>query len=427
MSRKDDEKNIYTVVERFSFKKILRYRFFLLLLFFIFTGLASYLILTGEARKLSGGRKYSDLNSEKTFLARFNLIEKIKYAYSLLTEKEAVVKKDEMTDDLDEKDAEGSENEWIDAQGESKGSTSKQTHPSNSNSQQSNGSFISHKNLMSQRLDSSLTSISESISGGVSKTSLSPFETSNSPNVKIKNLENKVGISYGKKTDGDKTAIGLLRSTFKTTIMAAKDASNDTARAWTARAFDSSPHINQTIQYDEKLRASLDRINPNSIPAFLKDPSLDAENMKSLKAPEVAGLSKEEDENTDDKEKNNKYKDLLSSLSNINPLFDIKGTNKDKTEEEIDKESYSVDPKDPTTATTPQGDIIAQADNPPALGDGTSSVYIDDYGYIRVTMPNGDVHIFHPETGKILGCESPNAGISLLPGAEGCPADVYFT
>ncbi|MCX7641149.1 MAG: hypothetical protein N2Z20_00760 [Elusimicrobiales bacterium] len=438
MSSKDKEKkDIYTVIEGFSFKRFLKYKFILLIMFLLLAGIISYLLLSTEARKLAGGKRYSELLAGRGSYSSFNLIEKIRYAFnSMLGKEKDTIKnidndskmKDENILNDEEKIGENVSKKSGGSGGGSKSSLIGKNYSS------------SAKGLNNSMLESSLTSLSPSLSEGVSKTSLSSFDSYSSPNVKIKDIGSKVGISYGKKAEEEKTAMSLLKSTFKTTLMAARDASNDTARAWTSKAFDYTPDIKQTIEYDEKLRAELDRINPNSIPAFLKDPALDPESMKSLKVSEVPGLSSEEENRNnfnidinDIKNQmqnyNDKKQELLNNLSNLNPLFNMKETSGEQelTEEEIDKKSYSVNTSNPNVATTPEGKVVTQPSDPPDLGNEVSNVTTDEYGYIRVTQKDGSIQIFDPDSGKILGCEIPDAGMCLLPGADNCPKDIYFT
>lgn len=440
MGRDDEKKDVYTVVENFSLKKIFRYRVLLIFLFLIFAGIISYIVLTSEAEKLAGEKRYQNY-SESRGLKGFGLsiIEKLKYAFAAVTEKNADNKKVDLTNS-------DYKNEYNDEKGEDG------IHKSSKGIDGGigdGGSKTSHYFSSAQTgiykksaLESSLSQVAGEMSQLTSQTSLSGFDSYASAKVKIGQLNSKVGLSYGKKNENDKTAMGLLKSTFKTTVMAARDASNDTARAWTSKSFDYTPDIKQTIEYDENLRASLDRINPNSIPAFLKDPALDPESMKSLKVSEVPGLSSEENSRNnfdidinDIKNQMNEYNENknkllgLNNVSNLNPLFNMQGTSGDNelSEEEIDQKSYSVNTTNPNVATSPQGEVVTSPSSPPDLGKEISNVTTDEYGYIRVTQNDGSIQIFDPDSGKIVGCEIPSDGMCLLPGADNCPKDVYFT
>lgn len=426
---KDEKKDIYTVVESFSFKKIMRYRYLLLLLFFLFVGITSYIILTSEAEKLAGGKRYSELTASKTSM-RFNLIEKIKYAFTAITSQEtASLKKDEK-DNEEMKEQEENYNEEEQTSSIENSNTSSNSSSKTNTSRSPYNQYISYSGTLNKaNLQSSLMPLSFENSQTTSKTSLSKFELSRSANVKIKNTDGKIGISYGKKSEQEQSAINALKSTFKTSLMAARDASNDTARAWIAKAFDATPQINQTIEYDEKLRASLDRINPNSIPAFLKDPSLDAKEMKTLKESDIPDPSFKEEE--EDKEKElfdkgeikdlleNYKKGILKEMEKINPLFAMNLNQKGGLLNNNEGEFLQNNPNSlPDTITLP--------DQSPNLGQEALIFSYDEYGNIRVSNPDGTIYIFDVNTGRILGCEDPNLGMCLLPGAATCPAEIYF-
>jgi len=279
-------------------------------------------------------------------------------------------------------------------------------------------------------MNASLNSPNAYSSGGASNTSasinssetgvssVSRFKGVGSGVAKIKNMDTKYSFSkpVGKNSN---SALDMLKSTYKTTLYAARDASNDTARQWTAKAFDLAGDIQTAIEYDEKLRSKIDRINPNAIPAFLKDPSLDSEEMKSLKEASVPGFSKDDEETEKLKdEMNSEMSDMVKNAmknaakSSLNPMFNFwvnaQENNTDKNEP--DNKGYSVESPSST----------------PSLGNSTSNVTVDEYGYIRVDN-GGVIQIFDPNSGKILGCEMPSEGMCALPGSnEKCPADLYF-
>lgn len=438
MSNKGEErKNIYVVVENFSFRKVFRYRWFLLIMFFIFVGIASFFLLSNEAQRLAGSKRYSQLILDSGRVNSFSFIEKLRYVINSITSgsnKELLTRKEANL--VEEKNQQDYEDESGSANLKSNVSAvNNKSFVEKNNNSSSQGLLNDRSEVRKNVLESNLSSLSSLASGGISKTSLSNFNLSTNPNIKIKTNDAKIGISHGKKSEGDKSAMGLLKSTFKTTLMAARDASNDTARAWTSKAFDYSVEANKTIEYDEKVRASLDRINPNSIPAFLKDPSLEPESMKSLKVADVPGLSSEDEKkNSFDldvdaiKSQIQDYKDkkhnLLSNLANINPLFNIQG-NQYLSDEDIDKKSASVNLSN-TNASTKLDGIITQPSGVPQLFAEVTNVVTDEYGYIRVTHSDGSIRIFDSNSGKILGCEVPSIGMCLLPGAYNCPQDLIW-
>ena len=65
-------------------------------------------------------------------------------------------------------------------------------------------------------------------------------------------------------------------------------ASNDAAKSWVSRAFDATPEATTSIEYSEEVRAKLDRVNPSSIPGFLRDQEVSAAEAKHLADSEVA-------------------------------------------------------------------------------------------------------------------------------------------
>ncbi len=432
------EENRFTKIENFSFKRIFKYSKYsiLILVFFLFfIGIASLFFLSNEASKLAGGGINKEIVSYSKS-SRFNLIEKLKYSISKIFEKNQSSKSEY---------SENNENEGentFDADKKSSSLTAKGYGDKNSGgkygSQLRTGYYNAGQRSLTEALKAELSSLESYLSGSQSQTSLSKFGSEGKGNIKI-NSSSARSSSNKPSGESGKSALELLKSTYKTSLFAARDASNDTARAWTNKTFDLAAVPDKNIEYDEKLRASLDRINPNAIPAFLKDPSLNSESMRSLKASDVPELSSDEEdkwklemnfdklqkmmEEEDDNEKNNQ------SL-NLNPLFNGLTKNdeeKEESEQEIDQKSYSVNPSKPDTATSPEGKVVESPSTPPDLKESISNVTTDEYGFIRVTQDDGSVQIFDPNTGKILGCEIPSEGMCVLPGNGGCPSDVYFT
>lgn len=422
------ENNRFSAFENFSFRKVFRYNLLMLVIFLLLIGVSSFFLLSDQASKLIGGSKYNELSSNSGS-ARYTLIEKIKYFFSNENKEITEAKNTEVDENKKDIEEEGlSEGKALDGSSKSSGSGSS----SSSSSQNEGVSFYqSGQKTNTESFKPELSSPGSYASGGQSQTSLSTFDTGSKANVRLGSTASKV-VSATARGKNNTSAMDLLKSTYKATIFAARDASNDTARSWTAKAFDLNPEVKDTIEYDEKLRAKLDRINPNSIPAFLKDPSLDMESIKSLKPSDVPGLSSDEDKKEmdididkfkSDFEKEEKKDE--NSMASLNPMFNfnMKG---EETDEEIDQKSYSVNASNPKTATSPDGKVVQSPSSEPDLGSGISNVTTDEYGYIRVTGSDGTIQIFDPDSGKILGCEIPDAGMCTLPGNDGCPSDVYF-
>ncbi len=119
--------------------------------------------------------------------------------------------------------------------------------------------------------------------------------------------------------------LNALKGTFRASLYGARIASQDAARSWTARSFDASPDAGKSIEYDEKMKAKLDRIDPNSIPKFLRDQDINANDAKSLGVAEV-GKPKLDVEGTRQALKEDK-KNMMSDMASaaMNPLGNLVG------------------------------------------------------------------------------------------------------
>lgn len=435
-NKKNDEKEkkLIYALENFSFKKVFKYNFIIFISIFLFLGVASYFVLSSQGSKLAGGSKYSELSSSYTSGERFSLIKKIKVFFS--EDKDiSVANNSEKSDDEDLYMSDSSEVSNNISAGASSTSAGKGGYNTASNKYAQANAYNSSNSNMSNisRLSSELSSINAAVGSGGSSTSLQSFDSNSRARVGVRSANGQKVTAALPRGKSEGSAMELLKNTYKATLYAARDASNDTARSWTGKAFDLTPMIQDTIEYSEEMRAKLDKINPNSIPAFLRDPSLDIDSIRTLKDANVPGLSSDEDkiakamDEINDAKKNfenNDKKNLLNNLASINPMYNM--GNDDSTDEEIDNQSYRVNPTTPKTATSPEGKVVTPASSEPEIGEGTSVLSTDEYGYIRLTDDSGNVQIFDPNSGKILGCENPAAGMCLMPGADGCPADIYF-
>lgn len=84
------------------------------------------------------------------------------------------------------------------------------------------------------------------------------------------------------------SVLDALKGTFKASFYGARLASHDAAKNWVARTFDGSPEATTAIEYDDKMRASLDRVNPGSIPNFLREQDVSVAEAKRLSDSAVA-------------------------------------------------------------------------------------------------------------------------------------------
>ncbi len=121
------------------------------------------------------------------------------------------------------------------------------------------------------------------------------------------------------------SVLDALKGTFKASLYGARVASQDAAKNWISRAFDAAPEAATAIEYDEKVRAKLDRVNPNSIPQFLRDQDLSADGARALADSKVSKPKLDKDATRDalDEDKDYQKKKMAQDFSNsmINGLF----------------------------------------------------------------------------------------------------------
>lgn len=203
-----------------------------------------------------------------------------------------------------------------------------------------------------------------------------------------------------------------LKGAFRATLYGARIASQDSAKSWVARAFDANEESTTAIEYDEKMKAKLDVVNPNSIPKFLREQDISAAEAKTLTAAKVGKPEGDLDGTKaalkEDKEfqKNNMGKEVTDGV--LNGLFS--GVAKSGSD---DGEDYTA----PDDVTNLNGGGTSPA--------GLMSLYqTDEYGNTMVPCGDGLTCIFG-EDGGILGCEDPSAGMCLMAGAsDQCSADM---
>jgi hypothetical protein len=81
---------------------------------------------------------------------------------------------------------------------------------------------------------------------------------------------------------GKVSVMEALKGAFKANLMSARLASHDAARMWVAKTFDGNRDSPLSLAYTEKMKSQLDRINPDSIPGYLRQQSLDGTSARSL-------------------------------------------------------------------------------------------------------------------------------------------------
>ncbi|OGR78001.1 MAG: hypothetical protein A2X32_11855 [Elusimicrobia bacterium GWC2_64_44] len=122
-----------------------------------------------------------------------------------------------------------------------------------------------------------------------------------------------------------------LKGAFRATFYGARLSSQDSARSWVSRAFDATPEAGTAIEYDEKMRSKLDRVNPDSIPSFLRDQDVNSAEAKRLATSEPGKpkLDKEGTYEALQKDKGYQQQKLASDFGNsmLNGMFaGISGT-----------------------------------------------------------------------------------------------------
>ena len=243
--------------------------------------------------------------------------------------------------------------------------------------------------------------------GGISKTSGQvsrgvAFQQSGSAAGVTSAPQDKPGAGAPKRGGGG-GILESLRSAFRASVYGARTASQDSAKGWIARSFDATPEATTTVQYNAKMKAELDTVNPNSIPNFLRDQDLSAGGAKTLKVSAVSkpGLDEEATRLAAEKAaEENPGEDLFSSM------FGSFGSRSDS-------------PAEPAVNPADDGEMNNLSDpdaDPNARADGG---IVDEFGYISYGDPNGFQTIFDSE-GNQLGCTDNAKGFCIPFGAPGC-------
>ena len=412
------EKNRFSAFENFSFRKVFRYNLLILIIFLLFAGISSFFLLSDQASKLIGGPKYSELTSNSSH-GKFSLIEKIKYFFSGSKDETMEAKNKSGLKDLE---GPGLEDSSSGAGGSSSSANSENSGKGGKSNSKGGVSFHQGgQKSVAQSLSADLSSPQSFASGSKSQTSLSQFQTGSKANIGINTGNQKVMVA---KPNGKNSAsaMELLKSAYKAALLGARDASNDTARSWTSKAFDSSPDVKNTLKYDEQMRTKLDKINPKSIPDFLKDETMDPK-YNSLKTANVPDPIAKKDENASENSKDNIEKMMQDMASGVIP--------KAASQDGDSREPKS--PADEYAETNGLAPLYSHSDD-----YGNYTVYKDKNGYIylRVTndtsgpngtgLPDNSFQVYDPTTNKIAFCSVPGQGM-LMPGEGGCaPPDMTW-
>jgi hypothetical protein len=140
-------------------------------------------------------------------------------------------------------------------------------------------------------------------------------------------MQSETARAGAPKKGGAGGVIDALKGAFRASFYGARIASHDSARSWIAKTFDATPEYNTAIEYDEKMRAKLDRIDPNSIPKFLREQDVSAAEAKTLASSDV-GKPSVDVEGTKEALKNDKdyqSKKMAADLAKgaVNPMGNL--------------------------------------------------------------------------------------------------------
>lgn len=126
------------------------------------------------------------------------------------------------------------------------------------------------------------------------------------------------GRGAGASSGREGSVLDGLKRAWKNGVYGSREASLDTAHDWTAKSFDAVPSNSSSLEYSEKVRNSLDRVNPASIPNYLREFELSA--APSLSAAKVDGLE-ESGRGKDSNSQARQLAEMMMSQGLMNPLF----------------------------------------------------------------------------------------------------------
>jgi hypothetical protein len=218
------------------------------------------------------------------------------------------------------------------------------------------------------------------------------------------------------KKGGGASVLDSLKGVFRASLYGARIASQDSARSWLAKTFDATPDYETAIQYDDNMRTKLDKVNPNSIPQFLREQDISAAEAKTLGVSDVA--KPEIDKEASKEMHKEDRKNLASNLTDgvLNSIFSGVGSKMSGSSAGTPPTAPSRDAGDPG-GSDKAGEMNMMAFSDPNAAPDLGKV--DEFGNMTVSGSDGMNRIYSPE-GKLLGCESPAANMCLLPGNEGC-------
>jgi hypothetical protein len=254
-----------------------------LFVFLIGGGFYAFINMNKEAHKLVGGDKYADMSESKSYNSEVSS-SKGNFFFSQeepLSEEVAVNKNSASASSpsasLNKVKLGGTSSKMSGLAGESRDGESK---TENSMDRKSSSEKKDLSNNLKKRLALKKSRV-YSGKGGTPKTSGNFIGTSKG-DVSLKDGEGTTAKKGVTATKGKTSVMDALKKTWKTGIYGARDASKDKARGWIAQAFDNNVSSRYSLEYDENVKRQLDRIDPKSIPDYLRDQDVSKSSAKSL-------------------------------------------------------------------------------------------------------------------------------------------------
>lgn len=349
-----------------------KYKWLSLLLVFLFLaggGFIAWFMMKNAAHKLVGGDKYTQLASNSSLSGERAGIRK---TGGFFASEEELAKADPALKNellgLANEQGSGVGGQGLGAGGQGPGAGGRGPESDGNAARVSGKDFRAASAAgaaMRQQLAARESAALQSRGAGASKTTaFNSGEVSNTATIqRVSGSGNKTAAAGSAKASKI-SVLDSLKRALRSTIYGARDASRDAARNWTAKAFDGAADSEYSVQYDEKMKAQLDRVNPNSIPRFLKDQNVDPDSATTLGMSRVAEPEFDEDatrealKNDEEYQKKKSQQDFLALL---NPLFGG-----------LPRDGNGNSEDDPIDRGLPE---------PPGLNDLALEDYIDTFGY----------------------------------------------
>ena len=327
------------------------------LLFLIVGGFVAWVTMKSAANKLTGGGKYNQLSANSAAYgggpaAKAEKEEGFFASEEELAKADPALKKELLDDSGNAAGQSASDGAALRASGQAGGAEGGNFSSGSGARSPASGSGFA------DRLFIKAISLGRLNGGPASKSAALGSEEADN-NISLRPAQPKDGAPGGGAVKGPKTSVmEALKSAFKANLYGARLASQDAAKGWIAKAFDANPDSPYSLEYDEKMKSKLDRVNPNSIPKFLREQDINATEAKSLG---VSDVGKPEMDKEDTREALKEDKDYQSK----------------KNSAELAKKLFT--PLGPFTGSGGSGDAAAtdSAGTSSDSGDGNVSAYSD--------------------------------------------------